>query len=158
MWIWLICLQGYAFWTKKRTCSIFKSCGQNISGIHLQNDGSIFWRLDNILYAERSLQMAKAHVGTMLTNPAISEHKEMHISNPYRDTIMTHCLQRRHQSRLCKNKNYPWLKTTSEPKTSQGTTWSYRILQEIYEILLRYDLSTKRTIKRISGVRLDRWM
>ena len=31
--------------------------------------------------------MAKYHVGTMTTNLAISEHKEMHISNPYRDTI-----------------------------------------------------------------------
>ena len=94
----------------------------------------------------------------ILTNPAISEHQEVHISDPYRDTIRTHCLQRRHQGRLCKNKNYPRLKTTGEPKTSQGTTWSYRILQEIHKILFRYDLSTGRTIKRISGVRLDRGM
>ena len=80
----------------------------------------------------------------------------MHIFNPYRDTIRTHRLQRRHQGRLCKDKDYPRLETTSEPKTIQGTTWSYRILQEIYEILLRYDLSMGRTIKRRSGVRLDR--
>ena len=66
--------------------------------------------------------MAKAHVGTMLTNPVISEHKEMHIPNSYRDTIRAHCMQRRNQGRLCKNKNYPRLKATSEPKTSQGTT------------------------------------
>ena len=100
--------------------------------------------------------MAKAHVGMMPTNQAISEHKEIHISNSYWDTIMTHCIQRRNQGRLCKNKNYPQPKTTSEPKTSQGTTWSYRILQEIYEILFRYDLSIGRTIKRRLGVRLDK--
>ena len=41
--------------------------------------------------------MAKAHVGTMPTNPAISEHKEMHIPKSYRDTIRTHFMQRRHQ-------------------------------------------------------------
>ena len=100
--------------------------------------------------------MAKAHVGMIPTNPAISEHKEMHILNSYKDTIRTHCMQRRHQGQICKNKDYPRLETTSEPKTSQGTTWSYRIFQEIYEILLRYDLSIGRTIKRKSGVRLDR--
>ena len=102
--------------------------------------------------------MAKAHVGTMMTNPTISEHKEMHIPNSYRDTIRENCMQRRHQGRLRKNRYYPQLETTSEPKTSQGTTWSYRILQEIYEILLRYDLSTGRTVKRRSGVQLDRGM
>ena len=100
--------------------------------------------------------MAKAHVGMMPTNPAISEHKEMHIPNSYRDTIRTHCMQRRHQGRLCKNKNYAQLKTTGEPKTSQGTTWSYRILQKIHKILFRYDLSIGITIKRRLGVRLDR--
>ena len=72
--------------------------------------------------------MAKAHVGTMLTNPTISEHKEMHIPNSYRDTIRAHCMQRRHQGRLCKDKDYPRLETTSEPKTSQGTTQTHRIL------------------------------
>ena len=51
--------------------------------------------------------MAKAHVGTMSTNPTISEHKEMHIPDSYRDTIRTHRMQRMHQGRLCKNKNYP---------------------------------------------------
>ena len=100
--------------------------------------------------------MAKAHVGMMPKNTAISEHKEMHIPNSYRDTIRTHCMQRRHQGQLCKNKNYPRLKTTSEPKTSQGTTWSYMILQEIHKILLKYDISTGITIKRRSEVRLDR--
>ena len=89
--------------------------------------------------------MAKTHVGTMLTNPAISKHKEMHIPNSYRDTIRTHYMQRSHQGQLCKNKNYPRLKTTGEPKTSQGTTWSYRILQEIHKVLFRYDLSIGRT-------------
>ena len=108
--------------------------------------------MDDILYVERSLQMDKAHVGMMPTNPSISEHKEMHIPNSYRDTIRTHCMQRRHQGRLCKNKYYTLLKTTSEPKTILGTTWSYRTLQEIYEILFRYDLSIGRTIKRRSGV------
>ena len=102
--------------------------------------------------------MDKAYVRTMQTNPTISEHQEVHISDPYRDTIKTHCLQRRHQSWLHKNKNYPWLKTIGEPKTSQGTTWSYRILQEIHKILFRYDLSTGITAKRRSGVRLDRGM
>ena len=102
--------------------------------------------------------MAKSHVETMPTNSTISEHKEMHIPNSYRDTIRTHCMQRRHQGRICKNKNYPRLKTTSEPKTSQGTTFSYMILQEIYEILLRYHLSIGRTIKVILGVRLDSGM
>ena len=85
--------------------------------------------MDNILHVERSLQMAKAHVGMMPTNPAISEHKEMHILSSYGDTIRTR-MQRRHQDRLCKKKNYPRLKTTGEPKTSQGTTRSYMILQE----------------------------
>ena len=99
--------------------------------------------------------MAKAHVGTMLTNPTIFEHKKMHIPNSYRDTIRTHCIQIRHQGRLCKNNNYPRLKTNSEPKKSQGTTWSYGILQEIHKVLFRYDLSIGITIKRISGVRLD---
>ena len=108
--------------------------------------------MDDILYAERSLQMAKAHVGMMTINPVISEHKEMHIPNSYRDTIRAHCMQRRHQGRLYKIKNYPRLETTSEPKTSQGTTWSYRILQEIHKILFIYDLSIGRTIKRRSGV------
>ena len=158
MWIRLIFLQSYAFWSKKCTCSIFKNCGKKISRIYLQKNGIIFRLLDNILYAERSLQMDKAHVGTMLTNPTISEHKEMHIINSYRDTIRTHCMQRRHQGRLCKNKNYSRLKTTNEPKISQGTTWSYRILQEIYKTLLIYDLSIGRTIKGRSGVRLDIWM
>ena len=59
--------------------------------------------------------MAKAHVGMMATNTTISEHKETHISIPYRDTIRTHCMQRRHQGRICKNKNYPRPKTTIEP-------------------------------------------
>ena len=72
--------------------------------------------------------MDKAHVGTMTTNPTIYENKEMHISNPYRDTIRTHCLQRRHQGRLCKNKNYPRLKTTSEPKTGHSIVRTYRVL------------------------------
>ena len=100
--------------------------------------------------------MAKAHVGMMPKNTAISEHKEMHIPNSCRDTIRTHCMQRMHQGQLCKNKNYPQLKTSSEPNTSQGTTWSYRILQEIYEILFKYDLSIGIIIKRRSGVQLDR--
>ena len=76
--------------------------------------------------------MVKAQVGTMPTNPASSEHQEVHIFDPYRDTIMEHCLQRRNQGQLCKNKNYPRLKTTSEPKTSKGTTWSYRIFMRYY--------------------------
>ena len=112
--------------------------------------------MDDTLYAEISLQMAKAHVGTLTTNLAISEHKEMHIPNSYRDTIRAHCMERKHQGRLCKDKYYPQLETTSEPKTSQGTTWTHRILQEIYEILLKYDLSTRRTIKRRLGVRMDK--
>ena len=58
----------------------------------------------------------------------------MHIPNPYKDIIMTHCMQRRHQGRLCKKKKYSRLKTTGEPKTSQGTTCSYRILHKF----LRY--------------------
>ena len=66
--------------------------------------------------------MAKAHVGTMATNPSISEHKEMHILNSYRNTIREHCMQIKHQGQLCKDKDYPRLETTSEPKASQGTT------------------------------------
>ena len=61
--------------------------------------------MDNILYAERSLQMDKAHVRIIATNPTISEHKE-NISNPYRDTIRTHCMQRRHQGRLCMQRRH----------------------------------------------------
>ena len=38
--------------------------------------------------------MAKAYVGTMSTNPAIFEHQEVHISDPHRDIVRTHCLQR----------------------------------------------------------------
>ena len=76
--------------------------------------------------------MVKAHVGMMPTNPVISEHQEVHISDPYRDIIRAHCMQRRHQGQLYKDKNYPRLETTSEPKTSQGTTRTHGILQEIY--------------------------
>ena len=72
--------------------------------------------------------MDKAHVGMMPTNLTISEHKEVHISNPYMDTIRTHCMKRRNQGQICKNKNHPRLKTTNKPKTSPGTTWPYRIL------------------------------
>ena len=88
--------------------------------------------MDNILYVERSLQMAKAHVGMMTKNPAISEHKEMHIPNCYRDTIRTHCMQRRHQGRLCKDKNYPRPETSSKSKTGQGIAGTHGILQKIY--------------------------
>ena len=62
--------------------------------------------------------MAKAHVGMKPTNPVISEHKEMHIPNSHRDTIREHCMQRRHQGQLCKDKDYPRLETTNEPKKS----------------------------------------
>ena len=37
--------------------------------------------------------MVKAYVGTMPTNTTIFEHQEVHISDPYRDTIRTHCLK-----------------------------------------------------------------
>ena len=76
--------------------------------------------------------MAKAHVGMMATNLAISEHKEMHIHNFYRNTTMAHCMQRRYQSRLCKDKYYPRLETTGESKTGQGTSRTQWILQKIY--------------------------
>ena len=85
--------------------------------------------MDNILYAEISLQMAKAHVGRMSKNPAISEHKEMHIYNPYRDTIRTHCLQRWHKVDFAKIKIILDLKPLVNPKQVRvllGHTGYYR--------------------------------
>ena len=73
--------------------------------------------------------MDKAHVGTIPTNLVISEHKEKHIPKSYRDTIRTHCMQRRHQGRICKNKNYPRLKPPVNPKQVRvllGHTGYYR--------------------------------
>ena len=88
--------------------------------------------MDDLLHVEISLKMAKGHAGTMPTNPVISQHKEMHLPNPYRNTIREHCMQRRNQSRLCKNKDYPQLETTGESKTGQGTVGPYWILLKIY--------------------------
>ena len=76
--------------------------------------------------------MAKGHVGTMPTNPTISEHKEMHIPNSYRDTIRAHCMQRRNQGQICKDKNYHRLETSSKSKIGQGIARTHGILQKIY--------------------------
>ena len=82
--------------------------------------------------------MAKAHVGTMTTNPAISEHKKMHIPNSYRDTIRTHCMQRRHQGQLCKTKIILDLKPPMNPKQIRvllGHTGYYRKFIRYYSYL-----------------------
>ena len=76
--------------------------------------------------------MAKDHARTMSTNPVISEYKEIHIRNSYRDNIRAHCMQIRHQGRICKNKDYPRLESISESKIGQGTTGTYWILQKNY--------------------------
>ena len=96
--------------------------------------------MDNILHAERSLQMAKTNVGEVPTNLAFTQHKEMHLFDPYRNSIGTYCMQRRHQSRLCKNKNHPQLKDSSEPKTGQSVIRAYGLLQKIHSSLFRYDV------------------
>ena len=132
MWIRLIHLQSYSFWSKKHTYSIFKNCCQNISRIYLQNNCIIFQLLDDLIHIERSLKMAKNYVTMMPINTTISEHKEVHISNPYRNITRTHCMQRRHKGWLWKNKDHSRLKTTSESKTGQSITRTHRILQEIY--------------------------
>ena len=62
--------------------------------------------------------MVKAYVGMLPTDLVISQYKEMHILNPYRNPIRAYRMQGRYQSRLSKNKNHSRLKTTSEPKTS----------------------------------------
>ena len=72
--------------------------------------------------------MAKDDAGTLPTNLAVYQHKEMHIPNPYRNTTKAHCMQIRRQGRICKNKDYPRLETTGESKTGQGTIGTYWIL------------------------------
>ena len=72
--------------------------------------------------------MVKAYARTLLIDLVISQYKEMHIINPYRNPIREYCMQGRYQSTLCKDKNYPRLKTTSEPKTGQITVRPYRVL------------------------------
>ena len=72
--------------------------------------------------------MVKAHVGMLPTDPVISQYKEMCLLNPYRYSTRTYHIQRRYQSQLCKDKNYPRLKTTSEPKTGQSTVRTHRLL------------------------------
>ena len=66
--------------------------------------------------------MVKAYSGTLPTDPVIPQYKEMYLFNPYRYSARRYCMQIWYQSRLCKDKNYPRLKTTNEPKTIQGTT------------------------------------
>ena len=69
--------------------------------------------------------MVNSYAQMMSTNPVISQYKEMHLPNPYRNTTRAHCMQRRHQGRLCKNKYYPQLETTGESKTCQGIAGTY---------------------------------
>ena len=88
--------------------------------------------MDDLIHVERSLQMVNTNVRMMPTNPSISQHKEMHIFDPYRNSTGTYCMQRRHQSRLCKNKNHPRLETPSQSKAGQSVIRTYDLLQNIH--------------------------
>ena len=79
----------------------------------------------------------------------------MHLFYPYRNSIGTYCMQRRHQSWLRKNKNHPQLKTSRESKTSQSVIRAYGVLQKIHSSLFRYDIPLGITIKIWLGVRMD---
>ena len=80
--------------------------------------------------------MVKDYTGMLPTYSVISQYKEMHIINPYKNSTREYCMQGRYQIRLCKDKNYPPLKITNEPKTGQSIVRTYRVLFKIHSALL----------------------
>ena len=78
----------------------------------------------------------------------------MYLCSPYRNSTGTYCKQRGNKGRFRKNKNHSRLEIFSQSKTSQSFIRAYKLLQEIYSPLLRYDISSKIFIKRKLGV----WM
>ena len=102
--------------------------------------------------------MAKAHVVTMPTIQLSLNIRKCIFLTPIGILLGHIVCKEGTKVDFSKIQNYPRLKSTGEPKTSQGTTWLDRILQEIHKLLFRYGLSIGRTIKRRSRVRLDRGM